>query len=64
MPVCAWLASWRRGIFKGRDREGRKAWRHNAAAQEGLRASIRAVLQELYERHNEVNAGLSRSSRS
>ncbi|GAB4816099.1 hypothetical protein N2152v2_003145 [Parachlorella kessleri] len=43
-----------RGIFKGRDREGRKAWRHNAAAQEGLRASIRAVLQELYERHNEV----------
>eukprot|EP00887_Chlorella_sp_A99_P000019 scaffold16.g19.t1 len=49
-----------RAIFDGRcgrgdgRRAARRAWRHNPAAQEALRASIRAVLSELYERNNEV----------
>ncbi len=55
LPACPpALPAWSRGFFVGRDREGRKAWRHNTAAQEALRASIRSVLQEIYDRHNEV----------
>lgn len=44
----------RRAFYLGRDKEGRKSWRHSAAAQQAMRASIRAVLHEIYEKHEEV----------
>lgn len=43
-----------RGFYLGRDKEGRKSWRHNAAAQAALRGAVQAVLAELYHRHSEV----------
>lgn len=43
-----------RAFFLGRDKEGRKAWRHSAEVQELLRETIRSVLEEIYDKHGEV----------
>ena len=44
----------RRGIRESRSSTAQEAWKEDEAAQEAVRASIRAVLVELFDKHNEI----------
>jgi transcription elongation factor SPT6 len=46
--------AYQRGFYKGRDSGERRAWRAAPGAQAALRASVRAALHLMYERHEEV----------
>lgn len=43
-----------RGFRESRGSAAQEAWREDEGAQEELRAAIRAVLFELFEKHNEI----------